>query len=167
MAVLNILTYPDPRLRVTAQPVTQFDDALKTMVNDMIETMYHDQGCGLAATQVGLPYRVFVADLSDAFDTPRHFINPEIIQREGDSLKDEGCLSFPGIYAKVKRPAQVTLRYFDIQGTEHEEVFDGLGAVCCDHEIQHLDGILFIDHLSAIKRSFLLKKLKKHQQRSA
>ena len=162
MTKLTILTYPDPRLREVAKPVTQFDKALENLIQDMLETMYHDNGCGLAATQVGINQRIFVADLSLNESQPRHFINPEIIERSGEHLQDEGCLSFPGIFAKVKRPNLVRLKYQDKNGIFHEENFSDLGAVCCEHEIEHLDGIVFIDHLSLLKRNYLIKKLKKN-----
>ncbi|MFO1258179.1 MAG: peptide deformylase [Gammaproteobacteria bacterium] len=164
MAIRPVLCYPDPRLRITAKPVTSFDATLKANIQDMVDTMYEDQGCGLAATQIGLDMRIFVMDLSRAGNEPRVFINPDIIHREGERVKEEGCLSFPGVHAKICRPQSVRMRFFDEAGIEHEETFTDLGAACCDHEIQHLDGILFIDFLSPIKRNFLVKKLKKLQR---
>lgn len=164
MAVLQVLSYPDPRLRVKAAPVTQFDNALKQTIQDLYDTMSEDQGCGLAATQVGVNLRIFVMDLSREGTQPRCFINPEILETDGERTKEEGCLSFPGVYAKVTRPQSVLIRYLDEQGQAHDETFTDLGAACCQHEIQHLDGILYVDLLSPIKRTFLVKKLKKYQK---
>lgn len=164
MAVLEVLSYPDPRLRVKATPVTQFNNVLKQTIQDLYDTMYEDEGCGLAATQVGVNLRIFVMDLSGNGTEPRCLINPEILECNGERIKEEGCLSFPGVYAKVARPQSVLIRYCDENGQTHEETFTGLGAACCQHETQHLDGILYVDLLSPIKRTFLVKKLKKYQK---
>lgn len=184
MAIRPILEAPDARLKQISAPVTVFDDELKTLVADMYETMYDAPGIGLAAIQVGVPLRVVVVDLQpedpDAEPEvctshgghehthqpvkrePRTFINPEILEpSEEHSVYQEGCLSVPDIYAEVERPATCRLRWQDVDGTVHEEAMEGLMATCIQHEIDHLEGILFIDHLSRLKRSMALKKLEK------
>ncbi len=162
MSSLKILTYPHKGLRETAAKITTFDDALRQNVKMMFDKMYAEQGCGLAATQVGLALRCFVMDVSAQQDKPECFINPEIIHKEGESISAEGCLSFPGVDTKVLRAKIITVRYFDEHGNEHTQTADGLAAHCIQHESEHLDGVLFIDHLSKLKRMMLLKKVEKH-----
>ncbi|MXP45246.1 peptide deformylase [Allopontixanthobacter sediminis] len=184
MAIREILEVPDPRLKTVSTPVEKFDDELKVLVEDMFETMYDAPGIGLAAIQVGVPLRVLVIDLQpddpDAepevctahgghhhthqptLKQPRVFINPEILEpAEELATYSEGCLSVPDIYADVDRPATCRVRYQDLDGTVHEEDLDGLMATCIQHEMDHLEGILFIDHLSKLKRNMALKKLDK------
>lgn len=183
MAIREILEVPDPRLKQVSKPVESFDEELKTLVEDMFETMYDAPGIGLAAIQVGVPLRVLVIDLQpddpDAEpevcnhgghehthqptkNEPRIFINPEILDPSDEqSLYQEGCLSVPEIYADVERPATIRARWQDLEGNTHEESMDGLMATCLQHEMDHLEGILFIDHLSRLKRSMALKKLEK------
>lgn len=161
MAQLEILEIPDPRLRTIAKPVEQVDDGLRQLMDDMLETMYASYGIGLAATQVNVDQRLLVLDVSGDQTEPRVFINPEILQREGSKVHEEGCLSVPGIYAKVQRAERVRVRALDQDGNAFEEEVDGLLAVCLQHEIDHLDGKLFVDHLSPLKRQMVLKKLEK------
>ena len=183
MAILPIIETPDPRLRVISKPVETFDVELKALVADMFETMYDAPGIGLAAIQVGVPLRVLVIDLQpDDEDAepvacdhdghhhhhqptkkePRVFINLEILDPSDDhAIYSEGCLSVPEIYAEVERPARIRARWQDIDGTQHDEHIDGLLATCLQHEMDHLEGILFIDHLSRLKRNMALKKLEK------
>ncbi len=187
MAIREILEVPDPRLKTVSRPVKKFDDELKVLVEDMFETMYEAPGIGLAAIQVGVPLRVLVIDLQEP-DTdaepeecghdhgdgegshkhypvknePRAFINPEILDpAEELATYQEGCLSVPEIYADVDRPATCSVRYQDVDGKTHEEQLDGLMATCIQHEMDHLEGILFIDHLSRLKKQMALKKLDK------
>jgi len=186
MAIREILEVPDPRLKLVSEPVTAFDDDLKALVADMFETMYDAPGIGLAAIQVGIPLRVLVIDLQpedpDAEPEvctahgghthththqphrkePRVFINPEISDPSEDvSVYSEGCLSVPEIYAEVERPARIRARWQDLDGKTHEEEMDGILATCLQHEMDHLEGVLFIDHLSRLKRQMALKKLDK------
>jgi peptide deformylase len=169
MAIRPILEVPDPRLKTVSTPVETFDDELRTLVEDMFETMYDAPGIGLAAIQVGVPKRVLVIDLQAEEDeegkpikAPRVFINPEILDpSEEQSLYNEGCLSVPDQYAEVERPATIRARWQDLDGKVHEEAMDGLMATCLQHEMDHLEGILFIDHLSRLKRQMVLKKLEK------
>ncbi len=169
MAVLPIVEVPDPRLRLVSQPVEAVDDSVRQLVSDMIETMYAAHGIGLAAIQVGVDKRVLVIDLQEQEDeegkpirNPQAYINPEILEvSEELSVYNEGCLSIPDQYAEVARPARCRLRWLDGQGDSHEEELDGLLATCMQHEIDHLNGVLFIDHISRLKRSMLLKKLDK------
>jgi peptide deformylase len=171
MAILPILETPDPILRTISTPVEAIDADLQTLIDDMFETMYAAPGIGLAAVQVGVPKRLLVMDLqepeSDAEDAPpvrnpRVFINPQILEgSEEQSVYSEGCLSVPEQYAEVERPAVVRVSWMDRDGRIHEEQLDGLLATCIQHEMDHLDGILFIDHLSRVKRDMLLKKLTK------
>ncbi|MXO60250.1 peptide deformylase [Altererythrobacter salegens] len=184
MAILEILEVPDPRLKTVSTPVTRFDEGLKTLVSDMFETMYAAHGIGLAAIQVGEPIRLLVIDLQEedmdaepeechdhggekhfhrpVKNDPRVFVNPEILD-PSDDLKtyQEGCLSVPEIYADVDRPARCRVRWQDLDGKTHEEDMEGMMAVCIQHEMDHLEGILFIDHLSRLKRQMALKKLEK------
>ncbi|PTQ10139.1 peptide deformylase [Sphingomonas oleivorans] len=169
MAILPILEAPDPRLRVVSKPVEAVDDELRTLIDDMFETMYDAPGIGLAAIQVGVPKRVLVIDLQEEdpetgkpVRNPRVFINPELFEpSEEQSVYNEGCLSVPDQFAEVERPARVHARWLDRDGVQHEEALEGLLATCIQHEMDHLEGILFIDHLSRLKREMLLKKLEK------
>ena len=164
MAKLEILEFPDDRLRTVAKPVEQFDDRLRELVGDMIETMYDAQGIGLAATQVNVHQRVLVLDVSESQDTPRVYINPEIIASTGSETCEEGCLSVPGIYAEVSRADAVRVAAFDPHGQRFEEDLVGLHAVCLQHEIDHLNGKLFVDYLSPLKRRMVTKKLEKQRK---
>lgn len=159
MACLPILTFPDPRLKTVAQKVLNFDANLKKTVTDLFETMYHENGAGLAATQVNIHQRLFVMDISPEADQPLCMINPEIIDKSNTMICNEGCLSFPGLYAKVSRHAIIKTRYYDPDGIQHERTSDGLEANCIQHELDHLNGIIFIDHLSKLKKNFLIRKM--------
>jgi peptide deformylase len=184
MALLNILQYPDERLHTVAKPIEAVDERVRTLIDDMFETMYAAHGIGLAAIQVGVPQRVLVIDLQPEDEDgepevctahgghehthqplkkePRVYINPEILDPSADLvLYNEGCLSVPDIYAEVQRPATIRARWQDLDGKVHEEAIDGLLATCLQHEMDHLEGILFIDHLSRLKRQMALKKLEK------
>lgn len=164
--MLEILEFPDPRLRTVAQPVDEFDDALETLVRDMLETMYASNGIGLAATQVDRHVRLLVMDVSETRDEPKVYINPEITASEGEQVYEEGCLSVPGIYANVKRADRVTVRAQDSTGNAFEETLDGLHAVCLQHEMDHLSGKLFVDYLSPLKRQLVRKKLEKNRRQA-
>jgi peptide deformylase len=164
MALRTILEYPDPRLRTRAQPVRQFDTELAKLVDDMFETMYTAPGIGLAATQVDVHKRVIVIDVSKDHDQPLVFINPEILSREGEEVSEEGCLSVPENYAEVKRAAKVRVRWQGTKGEVFEREFDDLLAVCIQHEMDHLDGKLFVDYLSDLKRERIRKKLEKERK---
>jgi peptide deformylase len=164
MAILDILHYPDPRLRTPARMVDTVDDQLRTLVDDMFETMYQAPGIGLAATQVNVHKRVLIIDISSDQDQPMVFINPEIVEKSGVEDMDEGCLSVPGIYERVQRAERIRLRALDLQGQSFELEADGLLAVCLQHEIDHLDGKLFVDHLSQLKRQRIRKKLEKQRR---
>ena len=187
MAIREILEAPDPRLKQVSKPVETFDDSLKTLVDDMFDTMYDAHGIGLAAIQVGEPIRLLVIDLQEpdmdaepedcghdhgdgqgshkhypVKNEPRVFVNPEILDpAEETATYQEGCLSVPEIYADVERPATCRVRWQDLEGNTHEEAMEGLMATCIQHEMDHLEGILFIDHLSRLKRSMAMKKLNK------
>ena len=184
MAIREILEVPDPRLKTVSKPVETFDDELRALVDDMFETMYDARGIGLAAIQVGVPLRVLVIDLQEPDEDaepedhghgpdcghdhrpvkndPRIFINPEILDPADEfSTYQEGCLSVPDIYAEVDRPATCRVRWQDLDGKVREEEMEGLMATCIQHEMDHLEGILFIDHLSRLKRNMALKKLEK------
>ncbi|MDC1145108.1 peptide deformylase [Porticoccaceae bacterium] len=164
MARLNILEYPHPRLRIKAEPVTVVDEQIMQLVDDMFETMQEAQGIGLAASQVDVQKRVIVMDISEQRDEPRVYINPEIEILEPDTTPyEEGCLSVPGFYEAVDRPAHVMIRALDRQGNAFEEEAKGLLAVCIQHEIDHLEGKLFVDYLSPLKRDRIRKKLKKQR----
>ena len=164
MALLQILEFPDPRLRNRAQPVAQVDAALRTLVDDMFETMYAAPGIGLAATQVNVAKRVLVLDLSERRNEPLALINPEILQRAGIEETEEGCLSVPGYFDKVTRAEQIRVRALDRDGKQIEFDADGLLAVCIQHEMDHLDGKLFVDYLSELKRTRIRKKLEKERK---
>lgn len=167
MSTLEILEFPDPRLRTIAKPVTRFNAELEQLVADMIETMYEERGIGLAATQVNRHVRLLVMDTSEAHDQPRVFINPEITQADGDQVYEEGCLSVPGIYARVERAEQVTVKAQNVDGSEFEDQLEGLNAVCLQHEMDHLQGKLFVDYLSPLKRRMVRKKLEKARKQAA
>ncbi|HVI98671.1 MAG TPA: peptide deformylase [Sphingomonas sp.] len=175
MAVLDILEIPDPRLRAVAKPVAQVDDAVRTLIDDMIETMYDARGIGLAATQLGIEQRVLVIDLQEQEDEegkpvrdPHAFVNPEILWVSDDtSVYNEGCLSIPEQYAEVERPARCRVTWLDRDGKKHEQEYDGLMATCMQHEIDHLNGVLFIDHISRLKRDMVIKKLAKLRKKAA
>jgi len=164
MAKLTILEFPDPRLRKKAVPVETVDDELRALIDDMFETMYAAPGIGLAATQVDVHRRLLVADVSADNDDPHVFINPEIVEKDGVTVTEEGCLSVPGYFEEVKRAEHIRVRYLDRDGGEREGEFEGLLAVCVQHEIDHLDGKLFVDYLSEAKRSRIRKKLEKERR---
>ena len=161
MANLTILHFPDERLRTVAKPVDQMDDALRALIDDMFDTMYDAPGIGLAATQVNVHKRVIVIDVSEEKNQPLVLINPEIVEKTGEEEMDEGCLSVPGIYERVQRADRVKVRALDRNGKPFELETGGLLAVCIQHEIDHLDGKLFVDYLSALKRQRIKKKLEK------
>ncbi len=173
MAIRPILEAPDPRLRLKSKPVGPIDDDIRTLVGDMFETMYDAPGIGLAAIQVGVPLRLLVMDLQELVEDaeggepypvrdPRVFINPEILDPAADRrVYNEGCLSVPDQYADVERPASCRARWLDLDGAEHDERIEGMLATCLQHEMDHLEGILFIDHLSRLKRDMVIKRLAK------
>jgi peptide deformylase len=186
MAILPIFEAPDPLLRTISKPVETLTDAHRTLIADMFETMYKAPGIGLAAIQVGVAERILVMDLQPAVDPqpeapegeeepeivrrlePRVFINPEIVwESEELSVYSEGCLSVPELFADVDRPARIRVRWIDEAGERHEEEMDGLLATCLQHEMDHLNGVLFIDHLSRLKRDMMLKKLDKARRSRA
>ena len=170
MSIRPILTAPDPRLRQVSKSVETVDDDLRALMDDMLETMYDAPGIGLAAIQVGVPLRVIVMDLAgeDAEPEPRFFVNPEILDPSEDmSVYEEGCLSVPEYYDEVERPARCRVKYLDYDGKEQVLDAEGLLATCIQHEMDHLEGVLFIDHLSRLKRERVLKKLKKEQRLAA
>ena len=164
MALLTILEYPDPRLRTTATAVDRVDDNIRRLIDDMLETMYAAPGVGLAASQVNVHKRIIVVDVSDKRDTPYAFINPRIDLLEGEQETPEGCLSVPGFYELVKRADRVRVRALDRKGEPFELVADGMLAVCIQHECDHLDGKLFVDYLSSLKRQRIRKKLQKQHR---
>lgn len=164
MAILKILHYPDKRLHTVAAPVTAFDAELRKLAADMAETMYAAPGIGLAATQVDRHLRMLVADVSETHDALKVLVNPRIIEAEGEAVREEGCLSVPGIYEKVKRAERIRVRAQDLDGKEFELQADGLLAVCIQHEIDHLDGKVFVEYLSPLKQSRIRAKLKKRQR---
>ncbi len=166
MAVLQILAYPDPRLRKVAAPVSEVTPEIRRLVRDMSETMYAAPGVGLAATQVDVHKRIVVIDISEARDALRVFINPEIVASDGEAECEEGCLSVPGYYDKVWRAARVRVRALDAHGAPLELDAEGMLAVCLQHETEHLDGKVFVDHLSALKRARLAARLRKKQRRA-
>ena len=164
MALREILTVPDPILKKVSAPVDAVDDELRALMDDMLETMYAAPGIGLAAIQIGVPKRVIVMDIArqDEEPEPRYFVNPEILWASEETAPyEEGCLSVPEIYDEVERPARVKIRYLNYAGETVEEDAEGLFAVCIQHEMDHLDGVLFIDHLSRLKREQAVKKVKK------
>ncbi len=164
MPILNILRYPDPKLRRIAEPVTQVDAAVRTLVDDMAETMYHAPGIGLAAIQVDVPRRIIVVDVSEQRNELLALINPRIVEQEGAQVMEEGCLSVPGIFEPVERARRILLRAIDCEGRELEREAEGLLAVCIAHEIDHLDGKVFVDYLSRLKQNRIRKKLDKQEK---
>lgn len=162
--MLNILEFPDPRLRTRAVPVETVDDELRRLIDSMFETMYAAPGIGLAATQVDVHRRFLVADVSTDKSDPQVLINPEIVASEGEMINEEGCLSVPGIYAEVRRAEKIRVRYLDRDGNEVERDMDGLLAVCVQHEMDHLEGRLFVDYLSEAKRQKIRKRLQKERR---
>mgnify|MGYP003601709005 FL=1 len=167
MALLPILRFPDPRLQKIARPVDKIDDSIRQLATDMAETMYEAPGIGLAATQVDVHLRVVVIDVSEERNALRVFINPEILSCDGLALGEEGCLSVPGIYDKVERAERVTVRYLDLAGQEQRLEAEGLLAVCIQHEIDHLNGKVFVDHLSQLKQTRIRTKLAKQARVTA
>lgn len=167
MSVLPILEFPDPRLRTRAEPVSTFDAKLKQFVADMFETMYAANGVGLAATQVDVHQRVLVADMSDDRKQPLALINAQILEKYGSQVYQEGCLSFPGLYADVTRALRVKVKAQDVDGKEILVEAEGPLAVCIQHEMDHLDGKVFVDYLSSLKRALLLKRLDKQRKQAA
>lgn len=167
MALLDILHYPDPRLRNRAEPIDTVTDAHRRLAEDMLETMYHAPGIGLAATQVNVHQRMLVADVSEHRDDPRVFINPVIVSSDGEEEMEEGCLSVPGVFDTVRRADRITVEHLDLNGNACRLEADGLLAVCIQHEIDHLDGKLFVDYLSQLKRSRIKQKLKKQQKHAS
>ena len=167
MAIRTILEFPDQRLRTRAQPVTQFDAELGRLIDDMFETMYAAPGIGLAASQVDVHKRVLVIDISDARNEPLVFINPEILAREGEAETEEGCLSVPGIFDEVTRASKIRVRWQDRTGKAFERDYEDMLAVCIQHEMDHLDGKLFVDYLSDLKRQRIRKKLEKERKQRA
>ncbi len=159
MALLNILTLPDQRLKKIAEPINQITAEIKQLADDMLDTMYAAPGIGLAATQVDQHIQLVVIDISEEKDQPLVLINPNITERNGEQEHEEGCLSVPGIYANVQRAEQITVHYQDLDGKEQTLSTDGLLAVCIQHELDHLKGVVFLDHLSVLKRKIALKKL--------
>jgi len=164
MALLNILHFPDPRLRTIAKAVDEFDDALRQLVRDMFETMYEAPGIGLAATQVDRHIRLLVMDVSEGCNRPRCLINPRIIAADGEEEMDEGCLSVPGYYEKVRRAEHIRVHAQDEYGESSEFDATGIEAVCIQHEMDHLDGKLFVDYLSNLKRNRIRSRLLKAQK---
>jgi peptide deformylase len=166
MALLNILHYPDPRLRNRAEPVERVDDEIRRLADDMLETMYDAPGIGLAAIQVGVAKRLIVLDITEERQDPRCLINPVILESSGAEKMDEGCLSVPGIYEPVERAARIRYRALNRDGEEFEDEAEGLLAVCIQHEIDHLDGKLFVDYLTELKRQRIRKKLETQRLRN-
>lgn len=176
MALLSIVTEPDPRLHICSEEVPKVTDEIRRLMDDMLETMYHSEGIGLAAVQVGIHKRVIVMDLdypqerysnpnAVAQSNPLYMVNPKIVDSsEDENIYQEGCLSFPGQYAKVIRPKEVTVEYLDYDGLLQRMHCTGLLATCVQHEIDHINGVVFVDHLSKLKRDLIVRKLKKAQQ---
>lgn len=167
MAIRNILVFPHPNLRKVAKPVTVFDDGIRDLVKDMFETMYEAPGIGLAATQIDIHQRIMVVDVSEEKDHPLVFINPELLGSEGEEEHEEGCLSVPGFFELVKRPEKIRVKALDEHGESFELNVDGMLAVCIQHEIDHLNGKVFIDYVSGLKRNRIRKKLEKLSKSSA
>ena len=164
MAKLRILEFPDPRLRKKAKPVETVDAEINTLIDDMFETMYDAPGIGLAATQVDVHRRLLVADVSNDKNDPWVLINPVIVEQDGVEVTEEGCLSVPGYYEEVQRAEHIRVRYLNREGEEVESEFDGLLAVCVQHEMDHLEGKLFVDYLSEAKRQRIRKRLEKDRK---
>ncbi len=166
MPLLNILQFPDPRLKNIAEPVKHFDEELTTLINNMFETMYEASGAGLAAIQVNVQKRVIVIDISHKMNQPLHLVNPTIVATRDTIVFEEGCLSFPGVWGKVKRAKELDVTFYDQHGKLHELSATGLLCNAIQHEIDHLDGITFYDHLSPLKQQLLRKKLEKIRKRA-
>ncbi|MCC6890863.1 MAG: peptide deformylase [Hyphomicrobiales bacterium] len=170
MALRDIIVIPDKRLRLVSKPVAQVDSALRKLADDMLETMYEAPGIGLAAIQIGEPVRLVTLDIAkkDEEPAPQVFVNPEVVWASDDlNLHEEGCLSIPDYYEEVERPAKVRVRYLDLDGKTREVEADGILATCLQHEIDHLNGVLFIDHLSKLKRDRVIKKFTKLAKQAA
>jgi peptide deformylase len=168
MALLEILEFPDPRLRTRARPVAEVTDATRALIDNMLETMYHAPGIGLAATQVDVHERILVIDVSDSRQEPQEFINPEVTVLDPELGEyDEGCLSVPGFFETVCRPRRVSVSALDRHGQPFTRELEGLMAICLQHEVDHLDGKLFVDYLSPLKRQRIRRKLEKSQRRRA
>ena len=167
MAILDVLSFPDERLRTVAKPVEEVNDEIKQLVSDMFETMKDENGIGLAATQVNRHVQVVVMDVSEDQNEPRVFINPEIIRKDGSTISEEGCLSVPGNYAKVERAEAITVKALDQNGESFELDAEGLLAICIQHELDQVKGKLFIDYLSPLKRQRIRKKLEKEARLAA
>jgi peptide deformylase len=167
VTILKILEFPDPRLRTTATPVDVVDDALRQIISDMFETMYAAPGIGLAASQVDLHKRLLVADVTSDRSDPHVLINPEVLEMDGQQVSEEGCLSVPGYYEEVERAEHIRVRYLDREGKVTEKDMGGMLAVCVQHEIDHLDGKLFVDYLSEAKRQRIRKRLTKDRRLQA
>lgn len=166
MAILSILHFPDPRLRIKAEPITTVDRSVRRLVADLLETMYEAPGIGLAAPQVNVSKRVIVIDISDNRDQPLCLINPEIVSQSGIEEMEEGCLSVPSVFEKVSRARKITVRALDREGKPFERTVDDLLAVCIQHEMDHLEGKLFVDYLSDLKRQRIKRKLDKLRRRT-
>lgn len=166
MATLEILSYPDPRLRTQAKPVRDFDTNLSKLIADMKETMYGENGIGLAATQVNMHQRLLVLDVSDERNAFKVYINPELLEKTGTEKCEEGCLSVPGVYADVERAQSVRVKAQNPDGSFFEESLEGLHAVCLQHEMDHLEGVLFVDYLSPLKQRMVRKKLEKQKRQA-
>ena len=164
MAILEVLHIPDNRLRKKALTIPEIDESIRELANDMLETMYNENGIGLAATQVNIQKRLVVIDLSDEKSDPRVLVNPEILSSSGTEEMQEGCLSVPDVFETVERPETITVKYQNMEGETIEETADGLYAVCIQHEIDHLNGKLFIDYLTPLKRNRILKKFEKQEK---
>jgi peptide deformylase len=164
MAILQVLHHPDPRLRIKAAPVALVDDEVQSLAADMMETMYAAPGIGLAATQVNVHRRLLVVDVSETHDQPLCLINATLLQKGGIERMEEGCLSVPGVFEEVERAERIRVRFQDLEGRTVEQDADGLLAVCIQHEMDHLEGKLFLDYLSPLKRSRITKKLTKAQK---
>ena len=167
MPLLNVLRFPDERLRTVAKPVTDFGPEFQTQIDNMLETMYHEKGIGLAATQVDFHQQLIVMDLQDEIERPTIFINPQIVNSSGDFANEEGCLSVPGVYGKVDRAEKVTLKALDRHGEAFTVEDDELFAICIQHEMDHLQGKLFVDYLSPLKRQRIKTKLEKEARLAA
>ncbi len=167
MAILSILEFPDPRLRKTASPISNIDDDLRTLIDDMFETMYAAPGIGLAATLVYVHTRLLIADVSADQTEPHAFINPEIIEKDGELVTEEGCLSVPGYYEEVQRAEHIRVRFENRDGEQVDMEAEGLLAVCVQHEVDHLDGKLFVDYLSEAKRQQIRKRLIKDRRQNS
>ncbi|MBI5448065.1 MAG: peptide deformylase [Gammaproteobacteria bacterium] len=166
MAILPVLHYPDSRLKTIARPVEKVTTDIQRLVDDMFETMYHGKGIGLAATQVNVHQRVIVMDVQSTSHPPLHFINPEILDKQGEEISEEGCLSVPWVYEKVCRAAHLTVRALNKEGETFTLKAEGLLAICIQHEIDHLNGTLFIDYLSPLKKERAIKKMEKLKRRT-